>query len=468
MKGGKQVRITDGCRSGLIPILFLLVLGAGGVSAQTVEGPVAGAEPSEGERGMLNPSSMDLDAYGYVEEEFLISGQATRYAMPDTLTDAEVGSEGHSYRTRFIVRRPPAEAFNGRLVVEWNNVTAGRDLDIDWWQSGDYFMRNGYAFIAASPQRVGVNHMRDWNPDRYGELDVTAGGEIMDDALSYDIFTAIARAALQPAGGEPDVLDGLRPEVLLATGHSQSAARLAAYINHVHGLDPVFDGFMVHGGGNRMRDDQPVKIFRIMAETDMASRAANPQPDSETYRHWEVAGTSHVDIPFEQEYAAMLARESGERVGAFAPREQDCERPPYSTIPFRHVMNAAFDHLGRWISDDIAPPRAPKFRLLASTPEVLFERDAHGNILGGIRLAEHAVPAATNTGMNSGGGFCRLYGSHEPLAESVLEALYPDRDSYLRFVRQAVEQNLRDGYLLEADAMQTLRAARDSGIGRRD
>ncbi len=106
--------------------------------------------------------------------------------------------------------------------------------------------------------------------------------------------------------------------------------------------------------------------------------------------------------------------------------------------------------------------------MLASTPEVLFERDAHGNILGGIRLAEHAVPTATNTGMNSGGGFCRLYGSHEPLAESVLEALYPDRDSYLRFVRQAVEQNLRDGYLLEADAMQTLRAARDSGIGRRD
>ena len=41
-------------------------------------------------------------------------------------------------------------------------------------------------------------------------------------------------------------------------------------------------------------------------------------------------------------------------------------------------------------------------------------RDSFGNALGGIRLAEHAVATATNSGENTGGGFCFLTGWHEP------------------------------------------------------
>ena len=60
---------------------------------------------------------------------------------------------------------------------------------------------------------------------------------------------------------------------------------------------------MVHGGGGLIRDDQPVKIFKLMAETDMRRRAANPQPYSDNLRQLKVAGCSHVDVPFEIEYA---------------------------------------------------------------------------------------------------------------------------------------------------------------------
>ena len=42
-----------------------------------------------------------------------------------------------------------------------------------------------------SAQRVGVDHLRRWSPARYGSLDVTHGGAIEDDALSYDIFSAV-------------------------------------------------------------------------------------------------------------------------------------------------------------------------------------------------------------------------------------------------------------------------------------
>jgi hypothetical protein len=223
---------------------------------------------------------------------------------------------------------------------------------------------------------------------------------------------------------------------------------------------------MVHGGGGRIRDDQGVKVFKIMAETDMAMRAATPQPDSASFRHWEVAGSSHVDVPFEIEFARMAGLEAGMHVENPQPRSPVCERPTYSQVPFRHAMNAAFEHLRVWIQQDIAPPTAPALQLVQSTPTVVFARDAAGNALGGIRLAAHAVPTATNTGMNSGDSFCRLYGSHEPFDAATLRQLYPSQESYLNAVQAVVRQNLADGFILPADAEQTLSEARASGIGR--
>jgi hypothetical protein len=103
--------------------------------------------------------------------------------------------------------------------------------------------------------------------------------------------------------------------------------------------------------------------------------------------------------------------------------------------------------------------------LAQATAPVSFARDSYGNVLGGIRLAEHAVPTATNTGVNSGESFCRLYGSHEPFATDMLKILYPTRQSYVDAVRQVVEQNVADGFLLPADAQETVLKAENSAIG---
>ena len=48
---------------------------------------------------------VDLAKAGYVEQEYLIAGQATRYAITGTNT-ATVQSTGHPYATRIVVRRP--------------------------------------------------------------------------------------------------------------------------------------------------------------------------------------------------------------------------------------------------------------------------------------------------------------------------------------------------------------------------
>ena len=250
----------------------------------TISGPIPADKAGSGTLNTIySASAIELDAAGYVEEEYFIQGRANRYSDSE-LENASIVDSDHGYKTRLIVRRPEASAFNGIVIVEWINVTGGPDKDIDWWQSGSHFIRNGYAYVVVSAQQMGIDTMKQWSDARYGSLDVTHDGMATRDELSYDIFSAVGKAIYRvgdsPASGDVDILDGLRAEQIIATGHSQSASRLATYLNNVHPLDPVYDGVMVHGGGGRIRDDQPVKIFKIMAETDMPRRAASPQPDT--------------------------------------------------------------------------------------------------------------------------------------------------------------------------------------------
>jgi acetyl esterase/lipase len=431
-----------------------------------VTGPIPAREAGNADNDyVFTMSGMDLAAYGYVEEEYFIEGTANRYTT-EGLETGRVVDGGHPYRTRFVVRRPSSpERFNGTVVVEWNNVTASRDIDIDWSNVGNHLMRNGYAWIGVSAQRVGVDHLRGWSPTRYGTLDVTVGGTIEGDALSYDVFADVADAVRSPRG--LDVLPGFVVENVFATGHSQSAGRLAVYLNNVHPLRPVFDAVMVHGGGGRMRDDQPVKVFHLMAETDMPRRLNDRQPDSDTFRQWEVAGTSHVDFYYAWDRARVAAVSAGRGAATAAISMPACDRPAYSRVPFYHVMDIAFDHMVRWVEEGVAPPKAEPLRAAAEGSDDAFARDEHGNVLGGIRLAAHAVPTGTNTGVNSGGGrFCGLYGSHEPFDAATLARLYPTHDAYITAVRQVVEANLAAGYITDYDAAATIYEAELSDIGR--
>lgn len=438
---------------------------AAAVPEALITGPIAAEEPGhESKNFIYSASAIELESRAYVEEEYFIEGIANRYSNPD-MANAEVLDSGHRYKTRLIVRRPVnPDQFNGVVVVEWINVTGGPDKDIDWWQSGEHFVQNGYAYVVVSAQQMGIDTMQLQSPGRYGGLDITHDGMLSRDESSFDIFSAVG-AAITRVGqsaptSEPDILAGLKAESILATGHSQSASRLAVYLNNIHPLEPIYDGVMVHGGGGRIRDDQDVKIFKIMAETDMPRRAATPQPNTETFRQWEIAGSSHVDVAFEIEYAKVRNLAAGISINNVAPRDSGCDLPAYSTVPFRDVMNAAFEHLVAWVQDDIAPPVSDPIQVARMMPELEFARDERGNVLGGIRLAEHAVPTATNTGMNRGGNrFCFLYGSHQEFDERTLKELYPTKEIYLQKLRKVVEDNLRSGFILPDAAEKTLNTA---------
>ena len=137
----------------------------------------------------------NLKRCGYVEREFYIEGTARAYKIPTNLTDYQLLGSGYAYKTRVVVRYPVNQRrFSGNVLLEWNNVTTGVDIDFNWLETCDYIMRSGHAYVSVSAQKVGVDALKAWSPARYGSLDVSGGGLFPQDQLSFDIYSQVAQA----------------------------------------------------------------------------------------------------------------------------------------------------------------------------------------------------------------------------------------------------------------------------------
>lgn len=445
----------------------LLVLaptaGAGTVPNPVVTGPIpVNAPPGDPSHDYVYfTPDFDLAEYGYVEEEFFLEGQANRYDTSSGL-DATIVSSGHPYRTRIVVRRPVnKKRFNGVVLLEWQNVTAGYELDAHWAPSWDHIIRYGYAWVGVSAQRVGVHGgsgipgqpvppdtpnygLRAWSPVRYGTLDLTVGGTIVDDSLCYDVYSQAAQALKNPQGTNP--MGKLKTQLVLAVGASQSAGRLSIYHNSIHPLHNVVDGYYLLVGGAGLRTDLGVKVMQYLSETDLRGGPSRRMADSDHFRSWEVAGTAHSSYISDQYRSPLVLRDFGTQV--WPP---DCDQPPYSRVPGYYVINVQYDHLVRWIKCDKAPPTAPKLEFTADTPPAMV-RNELGLVQGGIQLPDVEVPIALNTGMNSGATFCVLYGTYQPFDAAQLQALYPNHGKYVKAVTHSAKKNLKAGYILKEAA----------------
>ena len=292
-------------------ILVIAVGFASSAAGATLTGPVTG-----GERGSAFGA---VDAAGYVNEEYFLAGSAAAYELaegeqtPDGLWKTRPASDKADFKTRLLVVRPEdPDAFNGTVIVFWLNVTAGFELGS---ASGEAL--RGYAWVGVSAQKIGIDGfpqdpqgLKAWDVERYGSL-VHPG-----DAYSYDIFTQAARAVgTERDTSEVDPMGGLEVERLIAVGASQSAGRLRTYINGVHQHTGVFDGYIPfidfgrgasfasegaggrRGGRSSIRSDLDVPVIVVNSETEVTSYYGVREEDSNRFRLWEVAGTSHVSVP---------------------------------------------------------------------------------------------------------------------------------------------------------------------------
>jgi quercetin dioxygenase-like cupin family protein len=133
----------------------------------------------------------------------------------------------------------------------------------------------------------------------------------------------------------------------------------------------------------------------------------------------------------------------------------------WSKVPTELVLNAAYEHLSRWISDGTAAPAAPQFE---RNPDGSLKHDADGELLGGIRLPQLVAPTVRNSGFNSGPGTCMLAGFHHDYSPAEIKARYHDHAGYVRELDKATQEVLKAGFILAYDAQQVRQSANVSDV----
>jgi Alpha/beta hydrolase domain len=463
-----------------------------GAGPATITGPIpATAAPGDPSRNYVFYSTpFNLKRAGYEEQEYFIAGTATRYPARPTAAQQQQPATAIGtipYVTRIVVRRPinPRRSA-GVAVVDWQNVTAGHDIDTEWGTSGDFFVSHGWTWIGASVQAVGVNGaaagptaglgLREWNPQRYGSLDVTDGGTVTDDSQSFDIYSQIGELAKGASRHDP--LSSLHLRDVYAAGASQSGAFLGVYYNTVQPLAHVYNGFLFALTDSALppRAGVGTKAIRVFTETDIVNgegAASQTVPDSATLRTWEIAGASHVPAyatdPGETDFRATLGGIQTREFGAAPP--VSCLNPGPSQVQSWAAFHAAYAALNSWVRLGIAPPRAQPLDLTSAGPPATFVRDQNGIVEGGVRLPDVAVPTALNNGVNGPASlanplsvFCVLYGTSVPFTQAQLSALYPSNAVYRVKVAADVARLIAQRFLLPADGLTFIEEARHASV----
>lgn len=435
--------------------------------------------PPAGSGKPFGSTSIDLPARGYVEEEFLVSGNGNRYRLKDPQSTAEWVDGGHPYTTRILVRRPTDPAkFNGIVLVEWFNVSGGQDIDFLFAAIRNHLIDADYAWVGVSVQAVGANTLKVADPTRYASISVAAsnddpkggqldaptgppGAEPTNDVLSWDIMTQVGAALRKPVASGPSPLGNLEPKIVIASGESQSAFRLTNYYNAILPLYPdVFDGVFTYDRVMApQRSDMKIPHLSIGTEAFVS-----PPPEKDNLRLWEVAGASHVSYDEVTSYldeqvlrSKLLLSPEGKPATLTGNNLRACKtHPVLSRVTTSDVLDAGLEALVTWIRDGKAPPRAPR---MTRDSEGKLVRDGEGHTTGGVRLAAVDAPMASNTGFNTGEWFCGIIGSHIDYTPEEMCRRYGSTQNYLAKVTEVSRRLQSQGFLLKVDADRTIREA---------
>jgi Alpha/beta hydrolase domain len=464
---------------------------AGQVPSPTVTGPITSPGGA-----FLPTTTFDLAGVGYRQEEYFIEGTASAYTNVGPLGDDGMWTVTPSgataaYKTRVVVYRPvERRKFSGTVFVEWLNVSGGVDAAPDWTLAHVEAIRRGHAWVGVSAQFAGVEGgggilpiidlgLKKVSPLRYGTLHHPG------DSFSYDMFSQAGVAVRQTTGTSP--LGDLKVKNVIAVGESQSAFRLVTYVDAIHPITHVYDGYFIHSrgafgaalseepqpvitvpGAAVIRADVDVPVLTLETETDMTFLGyfSARQDDAKNFRLWEVAGTAHydtyglntglTDVGTSPDIVALVISSSA------VPGIIECESP-INSGPHHFVVKAALNALNRWVRRGKPPKSAPRLEVAAGPP-VAIQVDENGNARGGIRTPQVDVPIATFTGEQAGRVTCRLFGSTTPFDAAKLTSLYPTHKAFVSAYNKALKRSVRAGWILPADAKLMKRWAAPASI----
>jgi hypothetical protein len=451
---------------------------------------------------------VDLASRGYVEEEYLVSGQAGDWTWDENLRPVAAGPV--PFTTRILLRRPadPA-AFSGAVYLEPNHADFDRSLT--WSATAPWLVRAGHAHVGVTQEPATVPDLARWDPVRYGALSIPRPGQ------RWEITGLIA--ALVKSGG---VLPAGYPVGrVIMSGWSQTGTFCRTFLGEgFHARSqadarPAVDGYIIcisSGGAGRpgygvlrppaeLPLDDPrrtvgahgVPVVELLSEGESETHRAVLRPDSDgtdsdgtasddpddRYRLYQVAGTGHINGQHELATNRLQMADRGWPVN---PAEVN-ERLTDGRLDL--AARAVFAAVDRWAASGTVPPRMPsRFRYddpagpgtRGIMPESLpLARDADGNVLGGIRTPwvevplgghfPHSTPVpgrcepAPHAPYTDPAMLANLWAHLTPFPQAELARRYGGRDQYLARLEAAALTAIDEGWLLAEDMPEYLAGA---------
>ncbi|MEV0642391.1 alpha/beta hydrolase domain-containing protein [Streptomyces sp. NPDC050619] len=420
-----------------------------------------------------------LDAYDYVEEEWIAAGEA----------------DGHPYATTLCVRRPrDAARFSGTVIAEPLHVHGIAPV---WLYTAPYIMRSGHAWVEITAQKTTLDmHVKPSNPERYEDLRI-AGPDTADFDPNLNLgnpelmrvfwselerrngatSTILAQvgAALRSSQGPFAQADTVH--VILA-GHSQTGSVTSYYIRDVHDVQrladgsPVYDGFFPSGFPFEAFHDVGVPVVQVMSDGDVSLpdysfrpgyegrqyRRDDSDKPGDQYRLYELAAVAHMGTrpaPYNDVslWKATFAAEPDVPLG-----------PRMSSLPHFELFGMGLHHLVEWVAHGTVPPRAERIEV---GPDGYFATDEHGNTLGGVRCVQLDVPHSTyraNPTTPDGTPSYLTVGSEEPFDAAKLRQLYRDSSDYAERFNRRLDELVAEGWYLADDADELRREAQQVEI----
>ena len=506
------------------PILFAFVLLCficpmdihAAVSIPSVVGPLKVTEDSYPFGAAFTTTvPQDLSKFGYVEEEFLVSGKANVYDF-DSAGKVIVKTPEAPYTTRILVRRPVATSkFSGNIIVELLNPSLLFDLAPQWMFSNGYFMEHGDIWVGVTVKPVAAKALKKFNPERYASISwanplpsdkrcpipasfLSDTFTETENGLAWDIISQVG--ALLRGDEEQNPLKNFEVEYVYATGYSQTAGYLTTYINFIRPLPaamlkngkPVYDGYLSGDGDafaiflNQCAQAFPPGIapsiirprkepvISIVTEGSLSQTIAARRPDSDKagdrYRRYEAPGATHANKLVFQ-YAPRPGETEKVGVPAAAPNCIGPDKYGLTDFPLEYLMNAGFANLDTWARFNIPPPRAQVIEAVPGSDSSVLEikRDANGNAVGGLRTPYLDIPVASyhtssKPADEQSSRFCTTQGYKVPFEKEKIMALYPTRESYLEKVNGMVDSMVKERYLIKADGEKIKKEAENLSV----
>lgn len=410
---------------------------------------------------------------GYVEEEFLVQGEASTYS--GLVTDpVEVTETNVPYTTRVLVRYPEkASKFSGRVVVEpFNTSNNGTDLDAVWSMLAPMLQQRGDAWVGVTERASAGEALKAADATRYADVTVPSND------VAWDVLAQVGAAVR--AGGSTSPLEGLDPEHLYMAGYSQSGVDTAGFAMGLakhYGAPagkPVYDGYFPSAHAASVTPRQAGTSVIPKFETPVMSGVGVPVVNVE-----DQSGLEGFSAELPVEVQATLGQKNYTNVSSASVRRPDsdragdqyrlyevagmphaagggsCEGPP-STFPIAAVTRGTFALLNRWVETGHEPPRAPRVKMAEIDTVSKIAPDQNGNAVAGVR-SPYLDDALVRYDAHAPGAItCQLAGHEAPLDGAALAKKYQSVSAYMKQFTKGLDAMIKAGYITQPDRSQLI------------